>query len=225
MTLISKIARRLVFYTYPHDLTRDTTLLLSFMPPKTEELYRDIFPIAWKVLRISGGHVGTSAVANYSSRLAFGVTQINNTNLTIPETFIELGLGQSTRLTTNNEGFTHWSLPSGKPVIADGPLKAVNDTGDQKDISIGSLDVYTSSFLPIICWPKVNNGGTATVKFTPDLHVYAYSGYRETELIRGEVENFLGNWNLATLLNAPNDNRFHVFEDKNEGQRLKLVKD
>ncbi|ELU39662.1 hypothetical protein AG1IA_06313 [Rhizoctonia solani AG-1 IA] len=58
-------------------------------------------------------------------------------------------------LTTNNEGFTHWSEPSGKPILADGPLKAVNDTGDQKDISIGSLDVHTSSFLPIICWPRV----------------------------------------------------------------------
>jgi hypothetical protein len=47
----------------------------------------------------------------------------------------------------------------------------------------------------------------------------------ETELIRGEVENFLGNWNLSTLLNSPNDNRFHLFEDKNEGQKLKLTKD
>ncbi|CAE6497611.1 unnamed protein product, partial [Rhizoctonia solani] len=152
------------------------------MPPRTEDLYRDICsPYQRRAWWVSGLNsrakyllifvslpVGTSSVAEYSARLAFGVTQINNTNLTIPETYVELGLGQTTKLTTNAEGFTHWSQPTGKLVPADGPLKAVNDTGDQKDISIGSLDVHNSNFLPIICWPRVNNGGAATVNFAPD---------------------------------------------------------
>lgn len=219
------MARRLVFYTYPYDLSRDTTLLLSFMPPKTEELYRDMYPTAWRVLRISGRHVGTTAVAEYSSRLAFGVTQVNNRNVTIPQTYVEIGLGQSTRLTTTDDGFVHWSLPQGKALRAEGPLKALNDTGDQRDICVGSLDPRTSGFLPILVWPQVNNGALAAFKFTPELHVYAYSGYQESELIRGAVEHHLGNWNLATLQNAPTDNRFHLFEDKNEGQKLKIVKD
>jgi hypothetical protein len=42
MMSMTKIARKLVFYTYPFDLMRDTTLMLSFMPPKTEKLYIDM---------------------------------------------------------------------------------------------------------------------------------------------------------------------------------------
>jgi hypothetical protein len=43
----------------------------------------------------------------------------------------------------------------GEPVRADAPLKAINETGEVKDISIGSLDTEQVGFLPIICWPKV----------------------------------------------------------------------
>ncbi|CAE6405677.1 unnamed protein product [Rhizoctonia solani] len=229
MSALPRIARRLVFYTYPHDLTRDTTLLLSFMSANPQELYKNMFPTAWKVLRISGGNVGTSASANYSARLAFGVRQTNHKTITIPETHVEIGLGQSTELSTNAEGFIHWSLPTaqkpGSGKSDHGILKAINSTGDQSDICIGSLDGPKSIFSPMICWPRVNNGATAAVEFLPNLHVYAYSGLQETALIRGEVENFLGNWNLSLLQGSPTDNRFHLFEDKNDGQRLRLVKD
>lgn len=40
--MLSRFARKLVFYTYPFDLTRDTTFLLWFSPPRTEQLYRDM---------------------------------------------------------------------------------------------------------------------------------------------------------------------------------------
>ncbi|KAH7325477.1 hypothetical protein B0J17DRAFT_681509 [Rhizoctonia solani] len=206
MAFLPRIARRLVFYTYPYDLTRDTTLLLSFMSVNPQELYKDLYPTAWKVLHISGGHVGTAASATYSARLAFGVRQSTNRRVTIPQTHVEIG----THLSTNTEGFVHWSLPVAQP---------------QKDICIGSLDSGKSIFSPMICWPQVNNGATAAVDFLPYLHVYAYSGLKETDLIRGEVENFLGKWNLSLLQKSPTDNRFHLFEDKNDGQRLRVVKD
>ncbi|CAE6493593.1 unnamed protein product [Rhizoctonia solani] len=226
MASLPRIARRLVFYTYPYDLTRDTTLLLSFMSANPQELYKDLYPTAWKVLRISGGHVGTAASATYSARLAFGVRQSTNRHVTIPQTHVEIG----THLSTNTEGFVHWSLPVAQPVAPDkyqenGTLKAINNTGEQKDICIGSLDPGKSIFSPMICWPQVSNGATAAVDFIPHLHVYAYSGLKETDLIRGEVENFLGKWNLSLLQKSPADNRFHLFEDKNDGQRLRLVKD
>ncbi|CAE6461240.1 unnamed protein product [Rhizoctonia solani] len=239
MSSLPRIARRLIFYTYPHDLTRDTTLLLSFASVNPQEFYKDIshynidgcflVPTAWKVLRVSGGN-GTAASATYSARLAFGVRQSDYKNLTIPETYVEIGLGQSTQLSTNSEGFVHWSLPVAQQVGSDkspdhGTLKAINNTGGQSDICIGSLNAEKSMFSPMICWPRVNNGATAAVDFLPHLHVYAYSGLQETDLIRGEVENFLGNWDLSLLQGLPTDNRFHLFEDKNDGQRLRLVKD
>ncbi|KDN42173.1 hypothetical protein RSAG8_07031, partial [Rhizoctonia solani AG-8 WAC10335] len=55
-------------------------------------------PTAWKVLRISGGNVGTSAAATYSARLAFGVRQSTNRNVTIPETHVEIGVSPSINL-------------------------------------------------------------------------------------------------------------------------------
>ncbi|KAF8600942.1 hypothetical protein BDV93DRAFT_587025 [Ceratobasidium sp. AG-I] len=212
--MLSRFARRLVFYTYPFDLTRDTTLLLSFSPPRTEQLYRDMFPTAWRVIRVSGGHVGTHAKADYSSRLAVGVGQVNQTNVTVPTTFLEIQV-EPNIFRSCGKGSLH----------DDEPVKAINESGDVKDLFVGSLDTSHSAFLPIICWPNVNNGGTAAVKFTPELHVYACSDYKETDLIRGEVENSLGNWNLVTLLNYPSENRFHLFEDKKDGQRLRLSKD
>ncbi|CUA77316.1 hypothetical protein RSOLAG22IIIB_06644 [Rhizoctonia solani] len=230
MSTLPRIAQRLVFYTRPYDLTRDTTLILSFVSANPQELYRDLFPTAWKVLRVSGGNVGTSALATYSARLAFGVRQSNHKTITIPETHVEIGLGQSTQLSTNSEGFVHWSLPVTQKVEPDksqghGLLKAVNNTGEQSDICIGSLDGEKSIFSPMICWPRVNNGATAAIDFLPHLHVYAYSGLQETDLIRGEVENSLGDWNLSLLQGSPNDNRFHLYEDKNDGQKLRLVRD
>ncbi|CAE6446373.1 unnamed protein product [Rhizoctonia solani] len=229
MSLLPSIARRLFFYTHPYDLTRDTTLILSFVSANPQELYKDLYPTAWKVLRMSGGNVGTSASAIYSARLAFGVRQLNNQNFTIPQTHVEIQLGQSTRLSTNAEGFAHWSIPVAQQFGSDkeqkGTLKAINDTQEQRDICIGTLDTDKSAFSPMICWPRVNNGATAAVDFLPHLYVYAYSGLKETDLIHGEVENFLGNWDLSLLQKAPTDNRFHLFEDKGDGQRLRLVKD
>ncbi|CAE6464558.1 unnamed protein product [Rhizoctonia solani] len=230
MSSLPSIARRLLFYTRPYDLTRDTTLLLSFVSADPHELYKDLYPTAWKVLRMSGGNVGASASAFYSARLAFGVRQSNNRNVTIPQTHVEIRATRTTRLSTNAEGFVHWTLPTAQQTGSDknqprGTLKAINDTQEQKDICIGTIDNDKSGFSPMICWPCVNNGATAAVDFLPHLNVYAYSGLKETDLIRGEVENFLGNWDLSSLQNAPTDNRFHLFEDKNDGQRLRLVKD
>ncbi|CAE6462446.1 unnamed protein product [Rhizoctonia solani] len=187
MSALPRIARRLVFYTNPHDLTRDTTLLLSFMSANPQELYKDLFPTAWKVLRISAGNVSTSASATYSTRLAFGVRQRNHKTITIPETHVEIGLGQSTELSTNTDGFIHWSLPAAQQPGSDksdhGILKAINNTGDESDICIGSLDGQKSIFSPMICWPRVNNGATAAVDFLPHLHVYAYSGLQGTSSV------------------------------------------
>ncbi|CEL61286.1 hypothetical protein RSOLAG1IB_09908 [Rhizoctonia solani AG-1 IB] len=229
MSSLPSIARRLIFYTRPYDLTRDTTLLLSFVPANPQELYKDLYPAAWKVLRMSGGNVGSSASATYSARLAFGVRQSDNQNITIPQTHVEIRLGQLTQLSTNAEGFVHWSLPTAQQVGSDeeqkGTLKAINDTQEQRDICIGTLDTDRPEFSPMICWPRVNNGATAAVDFLPHLYIYAYSGLKETDLIRGEVENFLGNWDLSLLQKTPTDNRFHLFEDKSDGQRLRLVKD
>ncbi|ELU39661.1 hypothetical protein AG1IA_06312 [Rhizoctonia solani AG-1 IA] len=142
------------------------------------------------ILRSYRLEVGASASAFYSARLAFGVRQ-------------------STRLSTNAEGFVHWTLPTAQKAGSDknqpkGTLKAINDTQEQKDICIGTIDNDKSGFSPMICC----NGATAAVDFLP-----------HTDLIRGEVENFLGNWDLSSLQNAPTDNRFHLFEDKNDGQR------
>ncbi|CAE6452089.1 unnamed protein product [Rhizoctonia solani] len=157
MASLPSIARRLVFYSYPHDLTRDTTLLLSFMSANPQELYKDHYPLAWKAMEAMV--VGTAASAVYSARLAFGVRQSNHRNITIPQTHIEIGLGQSTELSTNAEGFVHWSLPAGKEVGSDqsqgkGLLKAVNNTQEQKDICVGTLE-DKSTFSPMISWPRV----------------------------------------------------------------------
>ncbi|KAJ1299992.1 hypothetical protein OPQ81_003840 [Rhizoctonia solani] len=197
------------------------------MSADPQELYKDLYPTAWKVLRISGGNVGTSASVIYSARLAFGVKQSTHKNITIPQTHVEIG----TQLSTTEEGFIHWSLPVGRQMGSEkgpdkGVLKAINNMQEQKDICIGTLDTDKSVFSPMICWPCVNNGATAAVDFLPYLHVYAFSGLKGTSSNNSlYVENFLGGWNLSLLQNSPNDNRFHLFEDKNDGKRLQLVKD
>jgi hypothetical protein len=42
------------------------------------------------------------------------------------------------------------------------------------------------------------------------LRVYNTADYKETQIMRGEIEGFLGEWNLAKLKPAGEINRFTV---------------
>ncbi|CAE6497025.1 unnamed protein product [Rhizoctonia solani] len=186
MSVLPRIARRLVFYTHPHDLTRDTTLLLSFLPANIRELHRDHARTAWKVLLVSGGGVGTTALVTYSARLGFVVKQSSHGNITIPQTHVEVGLGQSTRLSTSAAGFIHWSVPTSPFQPADFNnnkrstiLRAFNDTLERRDIHVGLFNTENSMFEPIITM-YVSNGAAAVVEFLPHLHVFAYSRSKNT---------------------------------------------
>ncbi|KAG9081169.1 hypothetical protein FRC06_005754, partial [Ceratobasidium sp. 370] len=66
--------------------------MLMFDPPSTSKLYRDQFPVVWKIINFrAGGHA--KATVKYAARLAFGYAQTDDNNLVDSAAWVEVKSG------------------------------------------------------------------------------------------------------------------------------------
>ncbi|GJE94749.1 hypothetical protein PsYK624_109210 [Phanerochaete sordida] len=207
--------------TKAQGVSENTNIILTFVPVDKTDLYSKQLPVVWKLLKFAANQTQTVNVT-YSARLGVAVAQIDTGLVQIPQTFIEMGLGQTTSFTTDSDNFVEWSEPSPKPAPGTGTIVADNESGSKQDLMLGTVSGETN-FQPVLVWKAVNNGATMTASFTPKLRAYAYKNYQETAIIKGEIETgLLGEWDLATLNASPKVNTFHLYEDNNAGGKLTI---
>ncbi|KAF8751671.1 hypothetical protein RHS01_08249 [Rhizoctonia solani] len=172
---------------------RDTTLMLMFEPPNSSKLYRDQFPVVWKVITFRAkGH--SKAALHYQQRLAFGYAQTDWDNLVDSAAWVEVAREVS-RISgkAGHKRFGHNAKGH-----ATKKLVCKNNTDSRANLSIGmSSDIL---FEPLLICLKDSSGGDGinqryepTMLWTgvgslPILSAYITRDYKATEMLRGEVE-------------------------------------
>ncbi|KIK72640.1 hypothetical protein PAXRUDRAFT_636263, partial [Paxillus rubicundulus Ve08.2h10] len=108
-------SRTLTFKT--KDLGANAALMLTFDKPITG-LYKDSFPVCWKVTRF--GKTGSYSMhATFHSQLAFVKPQIGDGIIVDASTYQLLNVGEKTTLTQDENEVYHFSvsLPFCPPVL------------------------------------------------------------------------------------------------------------
>ncbi|KAF9255020.1 hypothetical protein L218DRAFT_1009030 [Marasmius fiardii PR-910] len=192
--------RALIFHYKPGDLSHDVQVVLTFRKPTDSEPGPSQSRVAWRVVKLKA-IPGSSSTAqfniDFSGRLGFGIEQVTNGNLIIPQLMIEMKPGQSTILSLSGSNPV-WSEPNGN----NGSLiQAINDTGALQDIAFGIVNNKQtfSTLSPTFLW-KIGPDRTAEAKFSPELMMYANLDLQESGVIPGDVEqHLLWEMNLAAL--------------------------
>ncbi|KAG1719955.1 hypothetical protein EDB19DRAFT_2030059 [Suillus lakei] len=164
------------------DLGTDTTLLLTFdsdMPG----MYKDYFPVAWRVTTF-GKDGSYSMLVTYEHQFALSKSQVDDGNITGAATGVKINLGQQTTLTKNGQVFSFSTPQAG----LHGTLEAVNDTGDNQNITVGFM--IPGQFLPkpALFFDNIRNGSKITAQFTPKLRAYITSEYQEGAILRDAIQ-------------------------------------
>ncbi|KAG8793425.1 hypothetical protein FRC12_002800 [Ceratobasidium sp. 428] len=92
--------KTLNFYSY--NLQKDTSVVLMFQPPATDKLFKDQFPVVWKVITFRARGDYGKATVKYAARLAFGYAQTDADNL--------VDSGAWTEVRNNSSGRTDLSI-------------------------------------------------------------------------------------------------------------------
>ncbi|KAG8719088.1 hypothetical protein FRC08_003706 [Ceratobasidium sp. 394] len=165
--------KTLNFFSY--NLAK-TNVVLVFRPPKSSRLYRDQFPVVWKVMTFRGPGHG-KAFVKYSARLAFGYAQTDADSLVSTAAWTELKTNDITGA-------------SGAPGDSTKHFVCKNNSDVPADLNIGlvSGDGTNESFEPTLIFRGVGAGSTLTAQFTPVLQAYVTRDYQVSQLLRGEME-------------------------------------
>ncbi|KAG1729035.1 hypothetical protein EDB19DRAFT_1913574 [Suillus lakei] len=182
------------------DLGTDTTLLLTFdsdMPG----MYKDYFPVAWRVTTF-GKDGSYSMLVTYEHQFALSKSQVDDGNITGAATGVEINLGQQTTLTKNGQVFSFSTPQAG----LHGTLEAINNTGENQDITVGFMipgqflpkpalffdnikfDILPLSLLHQTHSATYRNGSKITAQFTPKLRAYITSEYQEGAILRDAIQ-------------------------------------
>ncbi|RPD63485.1 hypothetical protein L227DRAFT_572635 [Lentinus tigrinus ALCF2SS1-6] len=187
------------------NLGDNVTLMLCFTPP-VPGLYRDQFPIAWKVTTLAAR--GRSSLnATWTSTLGFSATQVGEGSLVTAGNYTPIKAGQTTTLLldqTANPPVQHWTDPKDRSGVTS--VQAVNRTGGPAGIGIGfitNLDEPTEDINLALTWPNVGNTLAVTGDFTPVLSAYIALDYQETQMIRGDIQSVDPIWKVNLLSLKP----------------------
>jgi len=214
-----------------NQLNKNTTLVLSFVPLKTDSLYSSQFPVVWK--RISFGKEQTNSVKiTYTARLGVSTTTTGN-DFVYAGPFVEMKLGQSATLSVDKTSESLpfvWSTPKDGPNPGTGAFNVTNKVDHPRDISVGMITeeykngMKMTKFEPVLTWHGVESGAAVSIEFTPKLNVYSYGSYQATQILKGEVENVLGTFDLAKLSppSTGETNEFLLYNNSAAGNALTL---
>ncbi|QRW13263.1 hypothetical protein RhiLY_12262 [Ceratobasidium sp. AG-Ba] len=177
-------SKTLNFYTY--DLQKDTTVMLMFDPPNSQKLFKDQFPVVWKIVTFrAGSHA--KAVVRYSSRLAFGYAQLDEGNSVDASAWVEVKSGDMTSI-KGQDGDKRFG---GVNKREDSKLLVCkNNTNQRANLSIGFVkgEGIDQRFDPVLLWTGVGAKSNVTAQFTPNLTAYVTRDYKESQYLRGAVE-------------------------------------
>ncbi|CAE6532576.1 unnamed protein product [Rhizoctonia solani] len=171
---------------YAQGLQKDITITLVFDAPPSRRLFKNFFPVVWKVIELrAGGHAKASIV--YNPRLAFGCAQIDQDNLVDSAPWVELKRGD---ISTISGGPGQRQFGENTRDDNSKLLVCMNDTGDPVDLSLGLVkgNGVNQSYAPTFVWTGVDAGSDLPAIFDPTLTAYVTRDYKETELLRGEIE-------------------------------------
>ncbi|CAE6419667.1 unnamed protein product [Rhizoctonia solani] len=160
--------------------------MLVFQPPDSSKLYRDQFPVVWKVVTFHArGHA--KAAIHYQNRLAFGYAQTDHENLVDSSAWIEVSSGEISRISGKGGQKRFGSNGKGHATKL---LVCKNNTDSRANISIGFVrgDGINQRYAPTMLWTGVGAKSNVTIKFTPILSAYVTRNYKANEMLRGEVE-------------------------------------
>ncbi|KAF8600672.1 hypothetical protein BDV93DRAFT_261110 [Ceratobasidium sp. AG-I] len=152
-------------------LQKDTAVVLVINPPAGPKLYRDQFPVVWKVLEFPA-LVHGKATVKYSPRPAIGYVQTESDSLVDASSWSEV----------NNEDIDKVIGGAGLPFKNESKHRANLSVGLVKGNGIGQI------FEPIIMWRRVDPGSTVTAQFAPVLSAYFIRNYEVSQMLRGELE-------------------------------------
>ncbi|KAI0668720.1 hypothetical protein C8Q78DRAFT_241455 [Trametes maxima] len=161
------------------------TLTLAFVPPGVD-IFNKVFPIAWKVLTISGTKSSTPLVWND----VFGGSRVDvnpNTETAISDEYEPVTLHQTTNLLLDNTRRPpayHFS----EPVTSQDPTTAevVNRAGKYVDIGSGYITGSdpNTEFNTVLVWRSVPDSSTVDISYTPVLTIWAnLPGVTESQVL------------------------------------------
>ncbi|KAF8597183.1 hypothetical protein BDV93DRAFT_527621 [Ceratobasidium sp. AG-I] len=170
---------------YALGLQKDTTIMLMFQPPNSGKLFRDQFPVVWKVITFRArGHAKASI--QYNARLAFGYAQTDQDNLVDSAAWVEVRSGDISSLTgEGGKRFGKNSQASGTKLLV-----CKNNTRGRANLSIGFVkgEGIDQRYEPTLVWQGVGAGSNISAQFTPTLTAYVTRDYKASQMLRGEVE-------------------------------------
>ncbi|KAG8793422.1 hypothetical protein FRC12_002797 [Ceratobasidium sp. 428] len=176
--------KTLNFYSY--NLQKDTSVVLLFRPPANNKLFKDQFPVVWKVITFRARGHGKATV-KYAARLAFGYAQTDADNLVDSGAWTEVRSGEMTSITgdAGEKRFGGVTKREGTKLIV-----CKNNSSGRADLSIGFVkgDGIDQRFEPALVWTGVGAKSNVTAQFTPVLHAYVTRDYQASQLLRGEIE-------------------------------------
>ncbi|CAE6476488.1 unnamed protein product [Rhizoctonia solani] len=176
--------KTLNFYAY--GLQKDTTVMLMFEPPNSHKLFKDQFPVVWKVISFRAkGHAKASV--QYVARLAFGYAQTDQDNLVDSAAWVEVQSGDITSISggPGQKRFGENTKGNGSKLLV-----CKNNTDGRANLSIGFVkgESINQRYEPTLVWTGVGSKSNVTAQFTPNLTAYVTRDYKATEMLRGEVE-------------------------------------
>ncbi|KAG8854917.1 hypothetical protein FRB91_002977 [Serendipita sp. 411] len=173
---------RTLYIVNQGDLPDDTTLMLSFEP--IEGLYRDTYPVCWRVGTFAAEKPG-AMIVTYKNQLAYTRPQVLNGNIVSCSTWQNINVGQKTTLNKNSNGVYSFD---GVSAGQDGYLIAANNCGDIQEMSIGFETTPGMPPSQVLYFDNIGQGSNVTTQFTPLLSAYVTSQYQQTEILRGEIQ-------------------------------------
>ncbi|PPQ82328.1 hypothetical protein CVT25_008457 [Psilocybe cyanescens] len=179
------------------DLGKDIDLLLMFVPPKIGTLYKDVFPVCWRILSFDA--TGLAAVTvNYTADSGFLVPQVEAGSLVAASNAQRCNIGQECILMTSEDGTGNYLSPAKDG--DGGAMQCRNDTQRPASLGFGYINKAGNKIEPIVMWEDIAKGSTIAAQLYSTLRIYAVTGYKDTGLIRKEIKSpILFEKNLISL--------------------------
>ncbi|KAF8600680.1 hypothetical protein BDV93DRAFT_525264 [Ceratobasidium sp. AG-I] len=187
---------------YSHGLRGETTVMFMLEIPSSSKIFREQFPVVWKVITLPAGGDGMAHV-DYVSHLGYSHAKTGAGYLVESTSWVEVRAGD----------ISGTSGGSGSKLIV-----CKNNTRNRVNLSIGFVkgNGVDEVYEPILFCPGVSAGSSITTKFTPTLTAYITREYNESQMLHVEVcTDAIWSQNLNELDDVTG---WNLIEDEESGQ-------
>ncbi|PPQ92005.1 hypothetical protein CVT25_004853 [Psilocybe cyanescens] len=170
-------------YFSANELGKDINLLLMFEPPQNGKLFKDLFPVCWKVLSFVATGL-SAATVEYTADTGFLVPQRQSGNLVSASNAQRCQTGQTCTLFSKEDESGNYLSPAEEG--DEGVLQCVNKADHSAKLGVGFFNKAVTKIEPTFLWKDID---TVAVVLTPKLKIYAVNDYKATELIRDNIQS------------------------------------